>query len=519
MLDQAKSRGAKGDGFDKLEQRLNEIGEEPIVVSEITAEVPPQQPNILDSLKLDQAIKLATKKTKDGSPEEAKHIYQDILVKFPKNKRASDGLKRLVRRPAGKFSKVQDAPKDELQALMALYKKGQLSLVVEQAQVLTKQYPTAFTVWNLMGVAAAQNGQLDQAIFAFQRTLAIKPDHPESYINIGNTLQYQGRLEEAIEAYNKALTIKPDNAEAYNNMGVIFKEQGKLEDAIEAYNKALVIQPDNAEAYYNIGVAFRNQGKLEEAIDAFKENGSAKSQTFILKCLYELDRQANFYDQLDYLVDRGENNAVIGSYISRSQIKYGIIRTNPFCNEPLKYILHTNLTKHCDFENIFIKGATDILTKDIVQNRSQSLLTNGIQTKGNVFNQIGEFADEIQSILRSEIENYRMSFKDNQEGFIKSWPSDYEVNGWLISMKSGGKLEAHMHDNGWISGSVYINVPPKVNKDSGNFVVCLDNEKDSVSIDVVTGSLCLFPSSLLHYTIPFEADENRIVLAFDVIPK
>ena len=88
-----------------------------------------------------------------------------------------------------------------------------------------------------------------------------------------------------------------------------------------------------------------------------------------------------------------------------------------------------------------------------------------------------------------------------------------------MSMKSGGKLAAHMHDKGWISGSVYINVPPKVNKDSGNFVVCLDSEKLGQSIDVVTGSLCLFPSSLLHYTIPFEAEENRIVLAFDVIPK
>ena len=43
----------------------------------------------------------------------------------------------------------------------------------------------------------------------------------------------------------------------------------------------------------------------------------------------------------------------------------------------------------------------------------------------------------------------------------------------------------------------------------------LENKK---SIDVVTGSLCLFPSSLLHYTIPFESEENRIVLAFDMIP-
>ena len=94
-------------------------------------------------------------------------------------------------------------------------------------------------------------------------------------------------------------------------------------------------------------------------------------------------------------------------------------------------------------------------------------------------------------------------------------------------MKSGGKLSAHMHEKGWVSGSVYINVPPKLKTDSGNLVVCIDDEKHTTRkninqkkiIDVVTGSLCLFPSSLYHYTIPFEAEEKRIVLAFDVMTK
>ena len=94
-------------------------------------------------------------------------------------------------------------------------------------------------------------------------------------------------------------------------------------------------------------------------------------------------------------------------------------------------------------------------------------------------------------------------------------------------MKSGGKLSPHMHEKGWISGSIYINVPLKSNPDSGNLVVCIDGEDHlavgkiprEISIDVTTGSLCLFPSSLLHYTIPFESEEERIVLAFDVVPK
>ena len=66
--------------------------------------------------------------------------------------------------------------------------------------------------------------------------------------NMGNALQEQGKLEEAIEAYNKALAIKPDYAEAYYNMGITLQEQGKLEEAIEAYNKALAIKPDYAAA-------------------------------------------------------------------------------------------------------------------------------------------------------------------------------------------------------------------------------------------------------------------------------
>ena len=266
VMDQARSKGAKGDGFDKLEQRLKDTGQEPLEATQIASEA---QPNILDSLKLDQAISLAKKKEKAGSPEESRRIYEDILVKFPKNKRAIDGLKLLAGKSVGKASKTEDAPKEELQSLMTLYNNGQRALVVEQAQTLTKQYPRAFAVWNLMGASAAQIGQLDQAIFAFKRVLTIKPDYAGAYNNLGNALRAQGELEEALETYNKALAIAPDYAEAYSNMGVTLQELGKLEEAIEAYNKALAINPDYAETYNNMGVTLQEQGKLEEAIEAY----------------------------------------------------------------------------------------------------------------------------------------------------------------------------------------------------------------------------------------------------------
>ncbi|MDB2605269.1 tetratricopeptide repeat protein [Planktomarina temperata] len=271
VLDQAKSKGAKGNSFDKLEQRLKEASEEPLAACKTPAEAPSQQPNILDSLKLDQAISLAKKKAKDGSPEEAKRIYQDILTKFPKNKRASDGLKALASRPVSKASKAQDPPQDQLQSLINLHSQGQLQQALKQAETLVQQFPNSPILFNIQGAVLRGLGQLDLSVEAYNRALAIKPDYAGGYYNMGNALKEQGKLDVAIEAYNKALAIKPDHADAYSNMGMTLQEQGKLEEAIEACNKALAIKPDNAEAYNNMGVILQELDRMEDSVSSFQQ--------------------------------------------------------------------------------------------------------------------------------------------------------------------------------------------------------------------------------------------------------
>ena len=310
VLDQAKSKGAKGDGFDKLEHQLNETGEEHAVASKLTAEVPPQQPNILDSLKLDQALKLAKKKAKEGSSEEAKRIYQDILTKFSKNKRARDGLKGLTGKTFGKASKVQDPPQQQLQLLINLYSQGQLQQALKQAGILVQQFPQSAILFNIQGAVLKGLGQLDASVEAYNKALAIKPDYAEACYNMGGTLKQQGKLEEAIEAYKKALAIEPNYAEAYNNMGIAIKDQGKLGEAIEAYNKALAIKPDNAAAYYNVGNAFKDQSKLEEAIEAYNKALALKP-----------DYAAAYYNMGNALKEQGKLEEAILAYNKALAIK------------------------------------------------------------------------------------------------------------------------------------------------------------------------------------------------------
>ena len=270
VFDQAKSNGSQGDSFDQLQKRLNVVSGVPVETVVDYQEIEHVQPNILNTLKLDQAIKLAKKKSKEGSSEESKCIYQGILVKFPKNKKAIDGLKGLAGTPVSKTSKVQDPSQDQVQSVINLYSQGQLQQALEQATVLLQQFPSSSFLHNICGVVYKGLGQLDTSVESYNKAIAIKSDYIEAFYNMGVTLKEQGKLEEAIKAYNKAIAIKPDYVEAFYNMGNALKDQGQLEEAIEAYNKALTIKPDYAEAYNNMGNALKGIAFTEHKPDLQK---------------------------------------------------------------------------------------------------------------------------------------------------------------------------------------------------------------------------------------------------------
>lgn len=375
--------------------------------------------------------------------------------------------------------------------------------------------------------ALHKRGQVSDAEASYKKAIALKPDFAEAQNNLGVALQELGRLTEAERSFEKALVSKPGYAEAHNNLGNTLRELGRIDEAEACYSRAITLKAGYADAHGNLGMLFFECGKYSEAVKHFEVSGTRASKLRATQCWYLLDEKARFYREYDLLVSQGENNAVIGSLGVRSALKFGTKPTNPFCSKPLNYVVHTDLHSECDFEKTFSESVRNILTGDAVSYRAQDLITNGMQTAGNVFAQGQVPETEIENIIRAEIEKYRIRFKGSEEGFIKSWPTSYELRGWLVSMQSGGSLAPHMHDSGWVSGSVYINVPPKSTPQSGNLVLslsddetCLECEKGGQRIvDVERGSLCLFPSSLLHCTVPFEEKQSRVVLAFDVIPK
>jgi Tfp pilus assembly protein PilF len=396
----------------------------------------------------------------------------------------------------------------------------------------TEKAPENASAWINLGAVLQQDNKIESAQVAYKKALAINPNAAEVCNNLGSIAKDTKDWESAQKYFEQAIAIKPDFAEAYSNMGFSMQELGRLEDAEISYSKAIAIKPDFAEAIFNLGTLFKELGRLTEAEASFAQAirlkpDFVKAHNEILTCLYLMDKKALFFDELNYLITQDKPNSIVGSLTCRSTLKYGEEKHNIFCNEPLEYVLLVDLKSRYGFEDIFSRNIKSFLIENKRSNKRQTLLSNGYQTLGNLFDIENNFIDEIQKIIRFEIERYRINFENSQEGLIRKWSTNYSLYGWLICMKSGGELQPHIHDNGWLSGSIYINVPPKSKIDSGNLVVALGKDSDASDpslnskkvIDVVTGSMALFPASLMHHTIPFESEEERIVLAFDVVPK
>jgi hypothetical protein len=94
-------------------------------------------------------------------------------------------------------------------------------------------------------------------------------------------------------------------------------------------------------------------------------------------------------------------------------------------------------------------------------------------------------------------------------------------------MKSGGHLKSHIHEDGWISGAVYLKIPKiRNNNEEGAIELSTDGDgypKQHNNFPVKTilpneGDVIFFPSSVFHRTIPFSSNEERICIAFDLKP-
>ena len=190
-------------------------------------------------------------------------------VSLGRIKKCVDTLKRLhpeLYEPLAQ-ARVQDGP-----ALVVAQKsrrftpEGQLVLnfdseAAEHLSLPQEQVGRLF----LLALEKEQLGEWEGAKKIYSLILAIKPDHPDALVNLGNILYRLGFPEGAAAHYAKALEGDHHHPEANYNLANIIEEQGNLEEAAALYRRALRREPYFPEACFNLARLLERLGNKEGA--------------------------------------------------------------------------------------------------------------------------------------------------------------------------------------------------------------------------------------------------------------
>jgi len=103
----------------------------------------------------------------------------------------------------------------------------------------------------------------------WNHVLAIDPDNPIAYNNLGTAFYEQGLVRESMPYFERALAIR-DSERSHAWLGLALADQGRLDEAIVHYRAGLALDPESVDTHNNLGAALAQLGRLEEALPHFE---------------------------------------------------------------------------------------------------------------------------------------------------------------------------------------------------------------------------------------------------------
>lgn len=136
----------------------------------------------------------------------------------------------------------------------------------------------------------------------------------------------------------------------------------------------------------------------------------------------------------------------------------------------------------------------------------------------------------LQAAIRQAVLDHVATLERHDSEWTQARPDAGILHNWCVLTDADGFEEWHVHQNGWMSGVYYVDVPPAVLEGSGaDGCIIFGMPDDLVGEDASVafgetkvrpepGLMMLFPSHTYHRTFAHGSDGRRICLAFDIIP-
>jgi tetratricopeptide (TPR) repeat protein len=206
----------------------------------------------------------------------------------------------------GKHHRIAEAdpafPPELIQAENAIEKKEYAAAEPLLKKVVAAN-PGNYQAWFDLGFVYNAQGNQEESIAAYRKSVAAKPDVFESNLNLGLMLARAGQPEgeqflraatklkptsnpaegqarawlslarlventkpdQALEAYRQVAALQPKDPEPHLSAGLLLENLKRFEDSEQEYKQAVLLQPDSTEAVTGLANLFMRSRRFTEA--------------------------------------------------------------------------------------------------------------------------------------------------------------------------------------------------------------------------------------------------------------
>lgn len=494
------------------------------------------------------ALRQAMALHRAGRTREADEQYAIVLRAEPSHPQALR-LRGILARDAGDFDHslrllrraveaTDNDPEPPAELGLSYLAAGYLQLAEAAFRKALARDPDSRKALANLGALLQFRGHLQASVDCHRRALALSPDDLEVRCNLANTLVEAGRGDEALVECDTALSIAPGRQEALVTRGAVLCGLERYADAIPVLEAALAAGPDDM-ALINLGLACQQLGQtthalaaLATAVRANPDNARAVADLTTL-----LSAEGRGGEALALCADflgrhPGERLVLAARAVAlRDAGRAGEAR-ELIDLERLVHVGELSLPRGFASLVAFNAGLAAAVLAD------PSLLANPASKSTRGGSQTGEFNADQQPLLRALREALDTELRAVIAAWRKSgyashpamdWATDHwTLRLWATVLRPGGHQLPHLHPLGWLSGVYYVQVPPGIAAEPGDAGalefgqlparVIHTEEPECRIVAPVAGRLVVFPSYFYHRTLPFISVEQRISIAFDVMP-
>jgi len=317
----------------------------------------------------------------------------------------------------------------------------------------------------------------------------------------------------------------------YNELAKAYYDNNDFINASINYKKCLSIDSDNKIILRDLAIISAKQSHFEESLNycltALNHDPENESiHQLVIENLYKIGNFDNFIKESIKFEEKYPYNQINNALRTLLRYDHNINNSSLFCSSPFDNIKVYNFND-TDRKTNLLKGLRDLaFDMNIIDEPNKVATIKGVHTDFTVFDNQNKHSLELEQFIHSCISDYKLSYTNKNDKLITDWPDNYFINGWCVILREGGYEAPHIHPNAWLSGCFYIDIPQNISNNKGNIefitygydIPHINNNLPCYSYKPENGSCILFPSSLFHYTVPFNGKSDRISLAFDIIP-